>query len=278
MDLGAVKKLRVLVIGDAIMDEYIYVRVVGKAMKENALSSVRRGEEAFRGGTWAAAEHIRNFVGHVDVWTGENVMWNTRLVDDVYLRKLFVMHKKGRTADKITNPPDPIDYDLTVVCDFGHGLMDRKMIEYVTERAKFLAVNTQANAQNFGFNVINKYPRADYVVLDEAEARLALRDNENKLEDVIKGFNTPNIAITRGILGAIGRSKQAIVEAPAVADEVVDLMGAGDAFFAVSAPFAAIGTKMLQLLRIGNAAAAAKVAIVGHRKSVDREQVERYLG
>jgi sugar/nucleoside kinase (ribokinase family) len=54
-------------------------------------------------------------------------------------------------------------------------------------------------------------------------------------------------------------------------------MGAGDAFLSVVSPFAAAGVSMKDLLRIGNAAGAIKVGIVGHRKSVDRETLRAYL-
>ena len=54
-------------------------------------------------------------------------------------------------------------------------------------------------------------------------------------------------------------------------------MGAGDAFLAVTAPFAATRASMKDILRIGNAAGAAKVGIVGHRSSVDKATLEKYL-
>ena len=40
----------------------------------------------------------------------------------------------------------------------------------------FLAVNTQSNSANMGYNLITKYPRADYVCIDAPEARLAVSD------------------------------------------------------------------------------------------------------
>src|SRR5687768_13253867 len=97
--LDRVKDFKVLVVGDAIMDEYRYVSPVGKAIKENALSALVGKTETFKGGVWAAAEHAKGFCAQVDVMTGQEVMWNTRLVDECYLRKLFVLHEK-RDGDK----------------------------------------------------------------------------------------------------------------------------------------------------------------------------------
>src|SRR4051812_23942549 len=120
IDLERVKGLKVLLMGDAIMDEYIYVTTVGKAIKENALSSIFKRREQFKGGVWAAALHTLGFCDRVDVMTGPDVMWNSRLVDDIYLRKLSVMHElKKESATR--QDYDIGDYDLVIVTDFGHG-------------------------------------------------------------------------------------------------------------------------------------------------------------
>jgi sugar/nucleoside kinase (ribokinase family) len=65
-------------------------------------------------------------------------------------------------------------------------------------------VNTQTNTSNFGFNRITKYPRADYVVLDELEARLATHDRNSSLEDIIPRLGFKKMIVTQGYLGAVG--------------------------------------------------------------------------
>jgi len=277
MDFEAVKNLRVLLVGDAIMDEYIYVHCHGKAVKENALASSMRGREVFRGGVWAAAAHVRNFVRHVDVMTGNTIMWNSRMVDDVYMRKLFVTHE-ARKHEEEQPFFDIENYDLVIVCDFGHGAINKELRGILEDKAKFLAVNTQTNSINYGFNVITKYDRADYVVVDELEARLAAQDNESPIEEVIGHIGFVNLVVTQGTHGAIGWNGKAFHRAKALTDHAIDTMGAGDAFFVVSALFAATYHPMPDLLKIGNAAGAAKVGIIGHRQSVDRELLEKYLG
>ncbi len=37
-------------------------------------------------------------------------------------------------------------HDMVVVADYGHGLLDSSSIDKIEDKAKFLAVNTQANA------------------------------------------------------------------------------------------------------------------------------------
>ena len=275
IDLEKVENYKVLLVGDAIMDEYIYVTTVGKAIKENALSSIFKRREQFKGGVWAAALHTQGFCSQVDVMTGPDVMWNSRLVDDIYLRKLSVVHEL-RKEEVIRQEYDIPDYDLVIVTDFGHGTMTKELRERVTREARFLAVNAQTNATNFGFNLITKYPRADLVVIDEMEARLAAHDRDSPVEDVILALGYRNIIVTCGARGAIGFDG-VFERQNALTDRVLDSMGAGDAFLAVTSPFASAGVSMKDLLKIGNAAGAIKVGIIGHRKSVDKETLRNYL-
>ena len=276
IDLDKVKNYKVLLVGDAIMDEYVYVKTIGKAVKENALSSIKGKTEQFRGGVWAAAAHARNFCATVDVQTGSRTMFNSRLVDDVYLRKLFVTHELKMT-EGFVGDCDYRSYDLVIVTDFGHGTMTKDLIERITKEARYLAVNAQTNATNYGFNLITKYPRADLVVVDELEARLAAQDRDSPLEDVIPRLGFGKIIVTRGIHGAIGFDG-AFEKQEALTDKVLDSMGAGDAFLAVASPFAAAGASMKDLIAIGNAAGALKCQIVGHRSSVTKEALSAKLG
>lgn len=274
--LETVKNYRALFIGDAIMDEYVYVRVIGKAVKENALSAIVGKTERFKGGVWAAAAHASNFCEQVDVMRGPKTMWNSRMVDDVYLRKLFVTHELRENGEK-NEPVDIKSYDLVVVCDFGHGTMTPELMERVSKEARFLAVNAQTNATNYGFNLVTKYRRADLVVIDELEARLAAHDRDSAIEDVILALRFPKVIVTRGVHGAIGFDG-AFERQEALTDKIIDSMGSGDAFLAVVSPFAAAGASMRDLVRIGNAAGAVKTQIIGHRSSVTREALENMLG
>lgn len=275
IDLDKVTNYRVLVVGDAIMDEYRYVKPVGKAVKEAVISATVGSSEVFRGGVWAAAQHTLSFCAHVDVMTSNKVMWNTRLVDDTYMRKLFVLHEL-RDNDRAPQDCDIRSYDAVIVIDFGHGTMTKDLIERVTREARYLAVNVQTNSTNYGFNLITKYPRADYVVVDELEARLAAQDRESDIEDVILKLGFRHIIVTRGANGAIGFDG-AFERQKAVAGLVLDTMGAGDAFLCVTAPYAAAGASMRDLIKIGNAAGAIKVSIVGHRGSVGKESLRGLL-
>lgn len=263
-------------IGDGITDDYRYVKPRGKSTKTNTLSVESLGRrETFHGGVWAAAEHVKCICAHVDVMTGPDVMRNTYYLDEVYTSKLFNVHELNIGVEE----PKDFDirsYDVVIVTDFGHGAMTKDLIERISKESRFLAVNAQTNSMNYGFNMITKYRRADLVVIDEIEARLAAHERDAAIEDVILALGFKKIIVTMGANGAVGFDG-AFERQKAQADKVTDTIGAGDAFLSICSPFAAAGASMKDLLRIGNAAGALKVGIVGHRKSIDRESLEAAL-
>jgi sugar/nucleoside kinase (ribokinase family) len=60
---------------------------------------------------------------------------------------------------------------------------------------------------------------------------------------------------------------------PAVTKTIVDTVGAGDAFLAITSPLVALGTPLNQVGFIGNVVGALKVGIVGHQRSVEKVNV-----
>lgn len=275
MNLDAVKNYNVLVIGDGIIDEYTYVTTIGKSVKENAISTKYKSKETWNGGVWAAADHLRTFCAKVDVMSGPNVMWNRRFVDD-FTKKLFTIHHM-RTASIIEEEKNISEYDLVIVTDFGHGYITKEIIVKLSDQAQYLCVNAQTNSTNYGFNMITKYPRADFVVIDELEARLATHDRDSPLEEIIPKLDFNKVIITKGNQGAVGYDKGSFYHEKCMTDKVIDTMGAGDAFLCVTSPFAKAGFPMQDLLQIGNAAGAIKVGIVGHQQSVTKDSLKVML-
>src|SRR5688572_27948408 len=265
--LEEISNYRVLVVGDAITDEYCYVTPYGMAAKDNILSCGFQRTESFDGGVVAASRHIAGFCKDVQLSCGPGYVVKRRFVEEAYTRKLFAVEYPGIGAD--CTKDNYQDFDLVVVTDFGHGFVTGQMIYELTSRSQFLAINAQTNSANRGFNLITKYPRADYVVIDGLEARLAAQDRDSPIEDVIHKLGFPKIVVTLGADGAVGFDGE-FHYSTALTKKVVDTMGAGDAFFCVTAPLAAVGADMQTILEVGNAAGAIKCGQVG-QKAVTRE-------
>ena len=196
-----------------------------------------------------------------------------RFLEESHNRKLFEVYADN-VALEAPLLPALADYDAVVVTDYGHGMLDDALIDWLMG-ARFLAVNVQTNAGNYGFNLATKWPRADYLCMDEVEARLATQNRDGAIEGSLEELSgiSPRVVVTLGREGAIGTGG---VRAPAFEGAVTDTMGSGDAFFAVTAVLAE-ETPMPELLRIGNAAGKLKAQVVGHRSAVTKNELAKYL-
>jgi sugar/nucleoside kinase (ribokinase family) len=210
-----------------------------------------------------------------------------RFVDPSYMRKLFevyLMNDEPLTPD-VQNDVDRAierragDYDVVIAADFGHGLIAASSIDALTAQSRFLAVNTQSNSANLGYNLITKYRRADYVCIDAPEARLAMSDRISNLGDIARRLSDEHIdcakiIITQGKHGCVTFERDGLVHTiPAFAKNVVDTVGAGDAFLAVTSPLVAAGAPMNRVGFIGNVVGALKVEIIGHRRPIEKSSL-----
>jgi len=272
--LEAAKDKRVLFCGERIIDVYHYVKPLGRPTKDAIVSVEREHAEAFEGGVAAACAHVRDMC-NVEMWQGGCTTRKERFVESSHVRKLFEFYAPGGL--NIAPMPRMEDYDAVVVLDYGHGMATPEFIQAL-DAAKYLAINVQTNSGNYGYNLATKYPRADYLCVDESEARLATQNRTGPIEDSLLKLaeKAEKAVITLGKAGAIGVHNGRLTTARANTSQVIDTMGAGDAFFAVTA-IVAETAPISSLLRIGNAAAALKTQIVGHQRSISKRELVQFL-
>ncbi len=173
-------------------------------------------------------------------------------------------------------------YDLVIVADYGHGMLSPNAIEVLCRDARFLAVNTQSNAGNHGFNMISRYPRADYVCLAQREVALETRNQqlsgEEMAEHVSAKLDCPRVMITRGSMGSLYyTTPDRFDRVPALATKVVDRVGAGDAVLCVTALCAAVNASTEITAFIGNVVGAEAVTILGNARSIERVPTFRHI-
>jgi rfaE bifunctional protein nucleotidyltransferase chain/domain len=320
--LDKAKDLKVVIVGETIIDHYVYVDALGKAAKENIIATLHRGEELFAGGAVAAANHLCALCPDLELVTiigdpaeGENyegllrdqldervkltllkrpagpTIRKTRFVEPTYVRKLFEIYQMDdkplpeetqqafhrQLAEKVARA------DLVVVCDFGHGFLNRATVDLLQRHARFLAVNAQSNAGNIGDNLISKYKRPHFVCLDSMEARLAVGEKHAPLTDIVRDrlpefVNCPNVIVTQGKAGCVvSQTPGDPISIPSFGGAVVDTVGAGDAFYVVAAPILAAGGDCETAGFLGNVAGAIKIGIVGHRRHLTKLELQRYV-
>jgi len=247
--LEALKKLKVLVMGDAIVDQYHYCLPMGKSSKEPIVVHRYISEESFAGGTLATANNVASVCGDIDLLTvlgkqdTQEEFIRSHLISNVHptffsrpdaetiVKRRFVSEgAKAKLFEICYIKDNPIskelenqilaflqkkirDYDLVVISDFGHGLMTNRIIKQACAKAKYLALNVQTNSANIGFNLITKYPRANCVCVDEMELRFATHDKFSDLRTLAKkalnDIGCEHIISTRGWKGSLCYSKGA---------------------------------------------------------------------
>lgn len=316
--LSKLDNLKIIVIGDSIIDQYHYCFPVGKSSKEPIIVHQFMNDENFAGGVLATANHLASLSKNIHLVSllgtkksYENFILKhlkTNITPKFFYRSVSGTTVKRRYLDGFTQQKlfqisylndDPIEpvlekkinkylkaeikkYDLVIVNDFGHGLLTEKLIRTICHESKYLALNVQSNSANYGFNVITKYPRADFVCIDEHEIRLAAHDKYSDLRFLIKKIykkmKSTLMIITRGPKGALSYTeKGGFYETPALTDKIVDRVGAGDALFSITSPCAYKKMETEIIPFIGNVAGALQIQIVGHRKSIEFETMVKFI-
>lgn len=310
--------LKVLVVGETIIDEYVFCSGLGKAAKDPILAFLYNTTETYAGGSLAVANHAAGFTGEVTLVTllGEvdrredfirralrpqvtlaaathrsaPTLHKRRFVDSHTGNKLFEMYLM---EDGVLPPEteqallDMLEehlpqHDVVVVPDYGHGMMTPKVIALLSEKAKFLVVNTQANAGNRGFNTVSKYPRADYVCIagHELELEMRLRNASYRamVTDLAASMNCPRYTVTLGKTGTLHYDKGGdFVEAPALATKVVDRVGAGDAVLTVTGMMVACGAPWDVVGLVGNVVGAQMVGDLGNRIAMEKGTLAKHV-
>jgi rfaE bifunctional protein nucleotidyltransferase chain/domain len=317
--LKSTEDVKVLVVGDIIIDEYHYCIGMGKSQKDNIIATKFLSQEIFAGGVLAAANHLAGFSKNVTLLScigakndysnfiagslkphiqtklfhcsNSTTVVKRRFVDANFLNKLFeicYLEEANYLPSSLENEICAYlekhlkDFDMVLVTDFGHGFITPKITNLLCKKAKFLAVNVQTNSANLGFNLITKFPRADYICIDEPEIRLACHDKYSDLEKLIleisKRVECKKIIITRGHRGSLAYDKKdGFIAIPVFSKEVVDRIGAGDAYFSITAPCVYKNNPIEIVGFIGNAVGAMKVLIVGNRSSVEPAPLYKYV-
>jgi rfaE bifunctional protein nucleotidyltransferase chain/domain len=307
--------LRVLLIGDIIFDRYSNVKMQGLTSKNHIISGRFLNEGIHSGGALAVYRHLKQFCKSVkflslagsEPWVQQTLReqiargedWVVRdpafttvvkqrfvepYVTGKELAKLFAVNyiddtppsRKTQAALARKIAAHIGEYDLVVVADFGHGLLQKEHRALVQELAPFMSLNCQTNSNNHGFNIISRqYERADAFSLDGQELLLscARRPIEfmQELDNLRRNFSAKYAWLTRGAVETIGlcEGQEPSLCAP-FETSVVDTVGAGDAFFSVVS-LAAVRQLPIGLSTfLGQLAGAQAVKIIGNQTPISK--------
>jgi rfaE bifunctional protein nucleotidyltransferase chain/domain len=246
--LEKARDLKILVVGEAILDEYYACATLGQSVKSTSVVGRYLSHQRHLAGAPAVANHLAAFSDQVTLIT----MLGTEKTHEEWIRSQlhdnvnpqFFRRRRAPTivkrqyqesyfgttffeVDYLNQEPlakdesavldDLIrqtlgDCDLVVVADYGHAMLDAERVQSLVDGAAFLAVATQANAANVGYHPISKYPRADHFILSEHELRLECRgpagDLRPMLENTVANLNARTAVVTSGSRGCLCADSQ----------------------------------------------------------------------
>ena len=209
ISLEKIKNAKILIIGETIIDQYVFCEGIGKSSKDPFIIMKDLHSQKYLGGAAMVAKNLSNFGSRVTLLS---------CLGDKYQYKSFIVNKLGKLIktkfiNKLNSPTiikkryiediskykmlgiyslndQPLNNlqekkfinlvkkevkknDIVIVCDYGHGLFDKDLINLIQKSSKFLTVNCQTNSYNFGTNILNnKYNNVDSFVLDQKEINL----------------------------------------------------------------------------------------------------------
>ena len=236
------KKLNVLLVGETIIDQYVFCEALGKSGKEPVLALRDISTEEYLGGAGAISNHLSTFCKNIKLLSmlGEkeeylrfiksSIQNNVKLEyikkrnSPTIVKRRFLDHLSHSKVLGVYKINDELltknnernfnnmlrknlkKYDLVIVSDYGHGLISKKSAEIITKHSKFIALNAQVNAANIGYHTMKNYKNLNCVIINEKEIRHETRDKNTNIEKLMinlsKQHKIKNLIVTRGSSGS----------------------------------------------------------------------------
>lgn len=234
------KGLRVLVVGDLIIDEYITCEPLGMSQEDPTIVVTPLESKIFVGGAGVVSAHARNLGASVHFFTvvgiDEGAAVSYRFLQDQgitvhafsddtrpttrkqryralgktllrvsQLRQHEISSEiRDKMFDQINQELDRCD--LLLFSDFNYGCLPQQLVDAIVERAAArkipMAADSQASSQMAD---ISRFKGMRLITPTEREARMALRDNTSGLAvlagDLIKKSEAEAVIITLGAEG-----------------------------------------------------------------------------
>lgn len=239
--IDSIKSLKILLIGEVIIDQYNFCKVIGKSGKEPVLTFQKLTSKKFLGGAGAIANHLSNFSNNVVLFSyigdrsselkfikkelNKNIKLNfiskkfsSTILKEKYLqiydnRKVFSTYSFNDEDLNIEQNNKVLKYlnknikkhNLVIVCDYAHGFLSLKAADMISKKSSYLAANCQINSANINSHTLKKYKNYELLVINEGELRHELRNNSENIRKliitIVNELNIENVIVTQGSEG-----------------------------------------------------------------------------
>ncbi len=242
-NLKKISKLKILVLGEIIIDKYILTEMVGISGKEPMNVLKKKDEIKFLGGTGYISNLLSKFSNNINLLsylksTNEekkflyknldkkinfipietnvaSIAQKLRYVDAYKNTKILGIYSiDERERNKISekNYLKKLDKylknsDVIICADFGHGEISKKIRDKILLNKSKLFVNSQLNAFSRGYHSVLKYKSLNSIIINETELRQELKDRYSTVEKLVqilsKKLKFKNLVITQGKNGGM---------------------------------------------------------------------------
>ena len=315
------KKQKVLILGELIIDKYVEVQPIGKSGKENFLVNKRINDFAFLGGTGYVANLLSKFSNNIDLVTfigdkNQNLNFikknlNKKINYEFFKKKNSSTFVKLRYVDnykkiKLNGIYDINDddlnkvetlsfikflekkissYDMILVLDYGHGIINEKIVKYLEGYKDKLYINVQVNSFNRHYQSVQKFKKFNTLVINESEMRNEFRSIKLSIDELAKKFfkitKCKKLIITMGKNGSISYSKNKNkinkVFCPAFNNNPIDSLGSGDTYLALLSINLSAKNNIYFSNLVAALGSAYCVEQFGNKEVFDVEKLKKYL-
>jgi len=239
--IKVINNLNILVIGEIIIDKFIFTNALGKSGKEAILNLEISKEIDYIGGAAAICNNLQDFTKKNELisFIGcENSKLNfikkelskktklnfffkknsqtivkTKIIDSSTNNKLLGLYNfdDKKLSNKEENTflkkikQNVYKNDLVIVSDYGHGFISDKLA-LILSKQKNIIINTQLNAGNIGYHTISKYKNVQCAIINEVELRHEMRNRYEDIRKLIsrlsKKLKIQNLIVTAGKKGS----------------------------------------------------------------------------
>lgn len=256
----------VLLIGDTILDHYIYGTLIGTSAETPTLVAREQSQQFSLGGASLVCRNLLELKAKVHFMT---LMGEDSDAEEIYRfshpnltvhafceerqttvkRRYWVDGYKLLQFDKLDNRPisqnleDQVvkkvkellpSVSVLLISDYRHGFLTESLINRLLQLAKEancpLYVDSQVSQSASNHHL---YRGATVVCLNQKEARFI--EASDDLHIIANKLDAINVIVKRGAEGAVAWIQGKVIESPAFKVDAVDTCGAGDAFLAALA-------------------------------------------
>lgn len=307
-----IKEKEINIMGEIILDKYVYTNFVGVTSKDPAMSLIKKDSETIPGGALAVAMILSKFSKRINFYTcgkteifmnflkdykniyifnlddKKNIQIKTRFINFNRFEKILQItnFKNNPTNEKIFKNLNKYKNNLKdhiMICDYGIDMFDFKVINLLENLKIKSFLNVQTNSLNYGFNLFTKYKKFNYLCLDDREWKLGIRQEELNSNLILKFVSKISknkkyiLAHTMGKNGSKIYLNNKNYYAPVFLNQTKDTTGCGDAYYAITSLLILNNVKDLNLVVfLGNLYAGIHGQYFGNKHITNRVDFLKY--